>query len=74
MIDYSPFYETIKSKGETTYSLIQKGIDRRLLSMIKNNRSVTVYSLERICRVLDCRVEDILTFHFERDENGNIIN
>ncbi|MDK2812887.1 MAG: putative transcriptional regulator [Clostridiales bacterium] len=33
-----------------------------LMSSLNQDKSVTVNTLSRICRVLDCRIEDIMEF------------
>ncbi|NLV49520.1 MAG: helix-turn-helix transcriptional regulator [Clostridiales bacterium] len=33
-----------------------------LMSSLKQDKSVTVNTLSRICEVLDCRIEDIMEF------------
>lgn len=33
-----------------------------LMSSLNQDRSVTVNTLSRICKVLDCRIEDIMEF------------
>ena len=61
MISYSPLWNTLKEKGETTYTLITKhGIDRRTIYKLKHNENVTTLTLEKLCLALDCPVQDII--------------
>lgn len=61
MISYEPLWNTLKEKGETTYTLITKhNIDRRTIYKLKHNESVTVLTLEKLCLALQCTVEDVL--------------
>jgi len=61
MISYEPLWNTLKEKGETTYTLITKyNIDRRTIYKLKHNESVTVLTLEKLCLALHCSVEDVI--------------
>lgn len=61
MISYEPLWNTLKNKGETTYTLITKhNIDRRTIFKLKHNESVTVLTLEKLCLALNCSVQDVL--------------
>ena len=63
MITYDPFYETMKSRGITTYKLInQYNISRGLLYRIKHNKPMSTETLNDLCSILHCRVEDILLY------------
>ena len=63
MITYEPFYKTIKEKGITTYKLINHyGISRSLLDRLKHNKPISTVTLNDLCEILECRVEDIIMF------------
>lgn len=62
MISYEPLWKTMKQKNVTTYTLINKGISSRTISNIRNNKGITLHTLEKLCRIIDCRVEDIIEF------------
>lgn len=63
MISYQPLWETMRQKNITTYTLIYKmGFSPQTISNLKHNRSITIYTLEKLCRVLDCTPNDILKF------------
>ena len=63
MLDYSPLWKTMEKQGETTYTLINKyGINPRTINNIKHNKSITMYTLERLCMILKCQAEDIVQF------------
>ena len=63
MISYSPLYETMKSKGISTYKLVnQFGISRSLIDRLKHNKPISTVTLNDLCQFLDCRVEDILIY------------
>ncbi|WP_366558945.1 helix-turn-helix domain-containing protein [Flavonifractor sp. An306] len=47
----------------TTYTLITKyNINPRTINNLKHNRSITVYTLERLCEILSCTPNDVLEF------------
>lgn len=53
----------MESRGETTYTLITKyGINPRTINNLKHNKSITMYTLERLCQILDCQAENIVFF------------
>lgn len=63
MISYEPLYKTLKEKDMTTYKLInQFGISRSLLDRLKHNKPITTVTLNDLCMILDCKVEDILVY------------
>lgn len=63
MISYDPFYKTLKEKNISTYKLInQYGISRSLLDRLKHNKPISTVTLNDLCHILHCRVEDILLF------------
>ena len=63
MISYEPFYKTLREKGISTYKLInQFGISRSLLDRLKHNKPISTVTLNDLCIILNCRVDDILLF------------
>ena len=69
MISYEPLYRTLKEKGVSTYKLINDyGISRSLLDRLKHNRPISTVTLDDLCKILHCKVEDILIFTEETIE------
>ncbi len=63
VITYEPFYETLKKKNITTYKLVNKyNISRSLLDRLKHNKPISTVTVDDLCRILDCRVEDIMKY------------
>jgi DNA-binding Xre family transcriptional regulator len=42
--------------------LIDNGIDKRTMDQLRHNRNITVFTLEKICHILNCTPNDVLTF------------
>ena len=62
LISYKPFYETLFKKNITEYQLIFKeGISANTLHRIKKGLPITTKTLDALCFILDCNVEDIIT-------------
>ena len=63
VITYEPFYETLKKKNITTYKLVNKyNISGSLLDRLKHNKPISTVTVDDLCRILDCRVEDIMKY------------
>ena len=63
MISYAPLWKTMEREKQTTYTLINKyGINPRTIHNLKHNKSITLYTLERLCQILHCQAEDIVVF------------
>ncbi len=69
MISYEPFYRTLKEKSISTYKLINEfGVSRSLLDRLKHNRPISTVTLNDLCTILHCRVEDIVVFTEDAEE------
>ena len=62
MIDYSPLWKTMAQKGVSQYRLIKSGIDNKTLDSLKKNNNITLLTLEKLCRILDCSPNDVVQF------------
>lgn len=63
MIKYDPLWNTLKKKGISQYSLIKDyGVDKAQLHRLHNNMVVKTIIINKLCNILDCNVEDIMTF------------
>ncbi len=68
MISYEPFYRTMKSKGISTYKLVnQFGVSRSLLDRLKHDKPISTVTVDDLCKFLDCRVEDIMVYKKDCD-------
>ena len=63
MISYEPLWKTMEQRGITTYALIHKyNINPRTIHNLKHNKSITLFTMEKLCHILDCQSESIVTF------------
>lgn len=63
MISYAPLWNTLKEKNITQYQLINTyKISAGQLSRLRANTHVSTHTLERLCEILDCNLEDVATY------------
>ncbi len=63
MISYERLWSTMKEKGESQYTLIKKHkVSPAQITRMKRNESVSTHTIEMFCRILDCRVEDVMEY------------
>lgn len=61
MFNYDPLWQTMKEKGITQYQLIKEyGISTGTLDCLRKSRSITVYTIEKLCNILECTPNDII--------------
>lgn len=71
MITYSPFWETLKASNETTYTLIMRHhISSATIDKLRKNKPVTTTTINDLCRILNCRVEDIILYVPSSDDQA----
>lgn len=63
MIVFDKLWLTMEQKGVTAYTLREKcGIDSKTIRRLRANENMETKTLDRLCQVLDCRLEDIAEF------------
>lgn len=63
MISYEPFYRTLLRKNVTEYQLIFKqGLSANTLHRMKHGKDISTKTLNILCTILECQVEDVLQF------------
>ena len=63
MISYAPLWETMEKRGATTYTLQYKGgSSSSTIRRLKANESVSTNTLDALCKILDCTLDDIVTY------------
>lgn len=69
MISYEPLWSTMKQRGITKYQLIYHwGISSNTLRRIGKNLPASSNTLNELCLILDCNVENILRFEATEEE------
>ncbi len=69
MISYEPLYRTMHERGVTTYRLITEyGVSRSLIDRLKHNKPITTVTINDLCTILDCRVEEITVYQKDMKE------
>lgn len=69
MIDYSPFWETLEKSEENWYTLTNKhNLSNSTLSRLKNNKDITTKTINDLCRILNCNVENIIRYIPSKDD------
>ena len=63
MISYAPLWETMEKRRATTYTLQFKGgISSSTIRRLKANESVSTNTLDALCKILDCTLDDIVAY------------
>lgn len=59
-------YETLYKKDKTEYYLIHVGgISANTLYRMKQGESITAKTVDKLCEILECNVEDIIKYERE---------
>ena len=75
MISYNRLWETMEKRKISQYRLIKEfGLSSGQMSRLKKNTYVSTHTLETLCRILDCRIEDVMEVSFEDEEQENKAN
>ena len=63
VISYAPLWETMKKRRATTYTLQVKGnISSSTIRRLKAGESVSTNTLEALCKILECELQDIIEY------------
>lgn len=69
MIVFNRLWQTMKDRGVSQYKLIKEyGISTGQLDRLRKNENVNSYTLNQLCDILHCRLEDIAEY-IEDDKN-----
>lgn len=67
MISYAPLWRTMRERGATTYTLEVKGnISSSTVRRLKSGESVSTNTLDSLCKILDCKITDVVEFVDDR--------
>lgn len=63
MIDYTPFWNTLKASKESTYTLINKHrISSATIDKLRKNKPLTTTTINDLCRIFDCTIQEIARY------------
>lgn len=66
MVTYEKLWETMKAKNITQYRLIKYyGISAGQIGRLKKNMYVSTHTLDVLCNILKCQVEDIMEIRLD---------
>lgn len=72
MMLFEPLWKTMKTRNVSIYALINKyNVSRGTIDNLKHNRNVTIATIERLCEILDCQVEDIVVYEKNKFDTEN---
>ena len=52
----------MRRRQVTQYQLLKRGIDNKTLDALKKNKNITLLTLEKLCDILGCTPNDVVTF------------
>ena len=63
LIVFDKLWETMKEKNVSQYQLIKTyGFSSGQLDRLRKNGNINTYTLNELCRILDCSLSDIATY------------
>jgi len=73
LINYNPFWVTLKQKKISQYQLIYYwNISSNTLRRMKRNEPISTTTLNELCLILSCPVDGIISFEATPDELDEI--
>ena len=71
MLVYTRFWNTLRSSNETTYTLIKTHrISSSTIDKLRKNKPLTTTTINDLCRILNCNVEDIMEYIPSNDDQS----
>lgn len=62
MISYAPLFETMKTKGISSYRLGKMGFPLSNYYAIKRGENISTHTLNLLCKLLQCKVQDVMEY------------
>ena len=63
MMSFAPLWRTMKEMEITTYKLLNVyGFSHGTYDSLKQNRNVTLHTINQLCKILHCKVEDVIEY------------
>ena len=71
LIDYKPFWETLKQSEETTYTLVTRHrVSGATIDKLRKNKPVNTTTLDGLCGIFECALQDIVRYVPDGKGNG----
>lgn len=72
MIVYDRLWATMKERGVSQYRLIREHqFSNGQLDRLRKNQNISTYTINLLCKILHCQVEDILEYVEEEEPEDN---
>lgn len=66
MIVYDRLWKTMELRNVTKSALVRRfGLSPSLITRLKRNQSISVHTINTLCSILHCQVEDIMEYREE---------
>ena len=63
MISFDPLWDTMKRKGVSQYKLLKDyHFSAGQLNRLRRNCNVNTYTLNQLCKILGCKIEDVAVY------------
>ena len=62
MITYKKLWKMMQEKSVSQYRLHAEGISNSTLTRLRRNESVNTETIDKLCRILECDVGDIMEY------------
>lgn len=67
MITFAPFWRMMEKRGITEHALLQiYGLDVADINRLKHNHNYTLKSINNLCQLFSCKVEDIIEYEDDK--------
>ena len=69
-VTYKKLFHLLIDKGMTNAELMEKaGFSANIITRLKRDEYVSIESIEKICKALQCGVDDILEFVYKEEQH-----
>ena len=73
MIIYNKLWDTMKKRGISQYKLIKEyQVSTGILDKLRKNATVTTYTLNNLCKILNCDLNDIVEYIPDDESNSTM--
>ncbi len=62
MITYEKLFNVLEEKGYNKAWLRKNGLNANTVDQLTKNKSITINTLDKLCNLLNCEPQDILTY------------